>query len=200
MQVVKLNLMVGARNMHVPSHILYADGVMIFCRGTQNTLRNVMSLFSRYGEISGQKVNSSKSKFYVDSHVSSRRQGILRNILDFGLGSMPFFYLGIPIFKGKPRRLHLMPFADRIRLKVASWKAALLTITGRIQLVRSIISSMLIYSFMVYAWPVCLIKLVDQWVRNFIWSGCVDKRKVATMAWHKVCKPLEQGGFGIRSS
>lgn len=31
----KLNQMTGARGMQVPSHILYADDIMIFCRGTQ---------------------------------------------------------------------------------------------------------------------------------------------------------------------
>lgn len=69
----KFDQMKGAKGMQVPSHILYADDVMIFCRGTQSTLRNIMSLIERYGDISGQRVNSSKSKYYAASYVSSRR-------------------------------------------------------------------------------------------------------------------------------
>lgn len=128
-----------------------------------------------------------------------RRHIILQNILGFRSGALLLIYLGIPIFIGKPRRQHLMPFVYRIRIKLASWMAALLSITSRIQLVKFVISSMLNNSFMVYAWPVNLIKTMDKWVRNFIWSRDVDTRKVVTVAWHKVCKPIEEVGLGIRS-
>nr|ABN08012.1 RNA-directed DNA polymerase, putative [Medicago truncatula] len=35
--------------------------------------------------------------------------------------------------------------------------------------------------------------------RNFIWSGDTEKRKVVIVAWHKVCKPKEEGSLGLRS-
>lgn len=57
---------------------------------------------------------------------------------------------------------------------------------------------MLIYSFHIYAWLVSLLKIVDQWIRNFIWSGDIMTRKVVTVAWHKVCSPFLEGGLGIK--
>lgn len=57
---------------------------------------------------------------------------------------------------------------------------------------------MLIYSFMVYSWPVNLLKDLDRWVRNFIWSGDLETKRLITVAWHKVCCPLYEGGLGIR--
>lgn len=35
-------------------------------------------------------------------------------------------------------------------------------------------------------------------MRNFIWSGDVNTRKLFTVAWHKTCYPLKEGGLGIR--
>lgn len=64
---------------------------------------------------------------------------------------------------------------------------------------KSVIHGMMLYSFLVYSWLVSFLKEVDRWVRNFIWSGDVNKKKVVTMAWHKCCSPIDEGGLGLRS-
>jgi hypothetical protein len=58
---------------------------------------------------------------------------------------------------------------------------------------------MLFHCITIYSWPVQLIKDMERWMRNFIWSGDVNKRKLVTVAWHKVCTPFKEGGLGIRS-
>jgi hypothetical protein len=40
---------------------------------------------------------------------------------------------------------------------------------------------------------------VEKNIRNFIWSGDVDKRKLVTTSWKKVCRPLAQGGLNLKS-
>lgn len=194
----ELNLMAGPRGTHVPSHVLYTDDVMIFCKGTQQNLHSLMDLFRRYGEVSGQVINPNKSTFYSGG-LSANRQAGIANALGFSVGKLPFTYLGVPLFQGKPRRVHLQPIADRIKSKLAGWKASLLSIMRRVQLVKSIIHSMLIYSFHVYAWPVSLVKQVDNWTRNFIWAGDINTKKIVTVAWHRICNPVKEGGLGIKS-
>jgi hypothetical protein len=75
----------------------------------------------------------------------------------------------------------------------------LLSIAGRVQLVQSVIQSMLIYSLSLYSWPVALLKDVEKCIRNFIWSGDIDKRKLVTVSWDNICKPYSQGGLNLRS-
>lgn len=58
---------------------------------------------------------------------------------------------------------------------------------------------MLLYSFHVYSWPVSLLKSIDKWVRNFIWSGNTCTKKPVRVAWHKIRCPFKEGGLGIRS-
>ncbi|CAJ2632471.1 unnamed protein product [Trifolium pratense] len=36
-------------------------------------------------------------------------------------------------------------------------------------------------------------------MRNFIWSGDIDKRKLVTTSWKKICRPFAQGGLNLRS-
>lgn len=52
-----LQHMAGPRGFHTPSHVLYADDIMIFCRGSRRNLSNLMALFRAYGEASGQMVS-----------------------------------------------------------------------------------------------------------------------------------------------
>jgi len=44
-----------------------------------------------------------------------------------------------------------------------------------------------------------LLNDLDKWIINFIWSGDVDKRKLVIVPWNKSCRPVIQGGLGIRS-
>lgn len=64
---------------------------------------------------------------------------------------------------------------------------------------KSVIHSMLLYSFHVYSWPIALLNQLDNCIRNFIWAGDVNVRKLVTVAWKKVCKPTNEGGLGIQS-
>jgi hypothetical protein len=93
------------------------------------------------------------------------------NLIGFNLGTLPFNYLGVPIFKGKPKARYFIPFADKLKSKLSAWKASLLSIAGRVQLVKSVIQSMLVYSMSIYSWPASIIKTIEGWTRNFIWSG-----------------------------
>lgn len=45
---------------------------------------------------------------------------------------------------------------------------------GRLTLIKAVIASSLNHSFMIYKWPLNLIrKLVDAAMRNFLWTGYV---------------------------
>jgi hypothetical protein len=84
---------------------------------------------------------------------------------------------------------------DKIHSKLSAWKASFLSMAGRVQLVRSVIHNMLMYSITLYSWPTSLIKIVEKFVWNFIWSGDVDKRKLVIISWKKVCRPYSQEGL-----
>ncbi|KAK2424264.1 hypothetical protein QL285_034644 [Trifolium repens] len=193
-----LNLIKGTRNVMVPSHSFYADDLMIFCKGNLNGLKALKELFDKYALESGQRISNSKSTIFSGS-ITQGRLVLIAQLFNFKLGSLPFNYLGVPIFKGKPKVCHLQPIADKIKLKLSAWKASLLSIAGRVQLVRSVIQSMLTYSISIYSWPVSLLKDLEKCIRNFIWSGDIEKRKLVTVSWKKICRPLSQGGLNLRS-
>ncbi|GAU51888.1 hypothetical protein TSUD_416730 [Trifolium subterraneum] len=104
-----LNLIKGTRNFKIPSHSFYADDLLVFCKGNLSGLKALKDLFDEYALESGQVINTSKSTIFSGS-----------------------------ITPGKPKTCHLQPVADKIKLKLSAWKASLLSIAGKVQLVRDI--------------------------------------------------------------
>ena len=168
---------------------------MLFCKGTSANIQVLSDIFVRYAQISGQLINPQKSTIYAGSMSHSRILNV-SNSLGFGIGTIPFLYLGVPFFKGKPKAIHFQPLVDRIKIKLASWKASLLSFAGRLELIRSVVQGMMIYSISIYSWPVNLIKELDKYMRNFLWSG---DRKLVIVSWNTVCTPIDEGGLGLRS-
>jgi len=76
-------------------------------------------------------------------------------------GYLPFIYLGVPILVGSPKCRFLQPLVDKVKLKLASWKGKSLSMMGRIQLVNTVNTGFLAYSFNMYKWHVSLLKQVE---------------------------------------
>lgn len=108
-----------------------------------------MLLFDKYVEASGQLINKEKSHFYSSS-ISPGRISIISDLISFTHGVLPFTYLGVPLFQGKSKKVHLQPIADRIMLKLFSWKVKLLSFMGRVLLIKFVVHSILTHSFHVY--------------------------------------------------
>jgi hypothetical protein len=177
---------------------MYADDIMLFCNGKISCLNALKNLFVRYANCSGQIINVAKSTIFSGG-ISQSRLNNIANLFGFTIGYFPFNYLGVPIFKGRLKASYFFPIADKIKNKLSAWKASLLSITGRVQLVKAVIQGMTVYSMAVYTWPNTILKSIEAWTRNFIWSGNINQKKLVTVAWKKMCAPHEEGGLGLRS-
>ncbi|KAM1340007.1 hypothetical protein ACFX2H_038462 [Malus domestica] len=153
-----------------PSHVLFADYIMVFMRGTKRSMRNLMRFVEEYNLNSGQCINKLKSLVFLGKYASSRH-AIIQKVLGVSRGNLPFTYLGVPIFQGRPKRIYFQAIADKIRCKLTAWKGSLLSQAGRLQLINSVIQGILVYSFQIYAWPTNLLREVQGWIRNFFWFG-----------------------------
>lgn len=100
----KLNplLVLVSQRFPCPSHNLFVDNIMIFCRGNLRSLRNLINLIIRYAKASGQMVNHAKSKLFSSSMYEFRTHHTA-TLLAFRICSLSLSYLGVPIFKGAPK-------------------------------------------------------------------------------------------------
>ncbi|XP_057793119.1 uncharacterized protein LOC131009729 [Salvia miltiorrhiza] len=182
-----------------PTHLLYADDVLIFCRASIRNAKTIRHILEYYGELSGQVCSLEKSRIYFAKGVSSSLKRGINRVLSFTQGSDRVTYLGAPLFVGKPRASHLMSIKDRIVQKFARWAGLHLSMAGRICLVNSVIRSSLTHTMMVYSWPKSLLHEIDRKCRNFIWTGNTEQKPSCSVKWSRCCASKEEGGLGLRS-
>lgn len=89
--------------------------MLIFCKGNITNLSKLVSIFQCYANISGQVVNCGKS-FINGGSMNLSRLNILAALSGFKAGLSKFVYLGVLIFKGKPRVASLLPITNKIIL------------------------------------------------------------------------------------
>ncbi|XP_019436006.1 PREDICTED: uncharacterized protein LOC109342483 [Lupinus angustifolius] len=126
----KIHSISGPGQISTPTHVLYVDDILISCKGVKGEILALNKLILTYAQASGQHINPSKCKFFT-TQATPTRISTLPTWLGFSMGSLPFSYMGVPIFIGKPRAIHLQPIADRIVNKLTKWKGSSRSIMGR---------------------------------------------------------------------
>ncbi|XP_026460828.1 uncharacterized protein LOC113361980 [Papaver somniferum] len=173
------------------------DDVFIFCNGAKRSLKNLLKLLDEYQSRPGQIINKSKSKCFVDGATTARKQQI-SEVVNMELSQFPDKYLGVIIAPGRVTSAMVWPMVEKMQSKLVAWKGKLLSFQDRVILVKSVLSSIPIYTMEVYKWPSSVIKICEKIIINFHWSGDSDKRKYKVISWQRVCTPYQKGGLGIK--
>ncbi|XP_026378693.1 uncharacterized protein LOC113273144 [Papaver somniferum] len=191
-----MHVMVSKKGV-APTHLLFADDILIFCKGNLHSLQNLKNMLVLYERPSGQCVNYEKSKFYFGGDRISHAIAI-SNYLGMERAMFPDKYLGIQLKPGIVRHIHVHQVVEKIMDKLAGCKSKLLSFQVRLVLIKSVISSYVIHFMAVYKWPCTVIKQVESAIRNFLWSGDAEKRKYFTVLYDDLCLSKREGGLGIK--
>ncbi|XP_026410816.1 uncharacterized protein LOC113306045 [Papaver somniferum] len=88
------------RNGIHPSHMFFADDMFIFCNGAKKSIQNLMKILEEYQKISGQVIDKSKSKLFVDGITDARTMQI-KELMQIEVSSLPDRYLGVILQAGR---------------------------------------------------------------------------------------------------
>lgn len=94
--------------------------------------------------------------------------------------------------------IHLTPIFDKILVKLCTWKGFMLSIAGKLTLVKVITLNMINYTINIYSWLVALLRKFEQTCRNFIWSGDTHSRKLFMVSSKKTCHTYPKCGMSKR--
>jgi len=92
---------------HSPSvnHLLFADDTMFFCKTKKKDCTALLTILQRYGDVSGQLINTQKSSVFFSRRTPYETQLQVKQWLsiinDGGLGK----YLGLPEHFGRRRKI-----------------------------------------------------------------------------------------------
>ncbi|GJS16186.1 RNA-directed DNA polymerase, eukaryota, reverse transcriptase zinc-binding domain protein [Tanacetum coccineum] len=143
-------------------------------------------------------LQSARTSILVNG-VSSEEIVSLASLTGCSPGNLPFKYLGLPIGANMNQVSNWNILVDRFRTKLSSWKANLLSIGGRLTLIKSVLGSTGIYYLSIFNVLETINKLLEKFRATFFWGGDKENRKTSWINWPQVLAPKAHGGLGIGS-
>lgn len=178
-------------------NLYYADDLLVLATGGLEDLRIVKLILYVFEGLTGLVTNFSKTCLFSSS------LGILPDpaasaTLNCERGLLPVTYLSIPIVGRRPRRQDWEGLILKVRRKLSSWKVEHLSLGGKLTLVNSVLSVLPIYWMSLFRLPCWVIKEIDRFKRDFLWSDSdIDNPKCRLVRWKNLCRSRDQGGWGI---
>ncbi|KAL1165141.1 hypothetical protein V6Z11_A06G112000 [Gossypium hirsutum] len=88
---------------------------------------------------------------------------------------------------------------EKVRRKLDSWDAQMLSMAGRVTLARSVLLSIPNYFIQFVKIPISVCKEIEKIARGFIWGRSTTSQKPSLVKWNDCCQPLSDEGLGLKS-
>jgi hypothetical protein len=112
----------------------------------------------------------------------------------------PIKYLGMQLALRPLTKAEWQPLIDQVINCVPAWQRGMIQKSGRLILLKSVISARPIHQLMVAEAPTWVLEELVKWMRAFFWAG---KKEVnggqCMVAWDTICKPTRLGGLGVQT-
>ncbi|KAL0295890.1 UNVERIFIED_CONTAM: putative ribonuclease H protein [Sesamum calycinum] len=176
--------------------LCFADDLLLFCKADVASVRIFRQGLDEFAKLSGLHANPQKSQLILSRSAQPMREHLLA-ALQFQEGHLPLRYLGLPLLASRLSISDCQPLLLKIDSRIKGWDSIQLSFAGRLQLIKSVLMSLNVYWAMAFILPKGVIRAVEKRMRHFLWKGNsgVGYPKVA---WSEVCRPMEEGGLGIR--
>ena len=145
-------------------------------------------------------MSESKSRVYFSPNIDPDDREALSDILGFRQTECLGKYLGFPIKHKGNNNQDLGFVLDRVKCKLAGWKANLLSMAGRAVLIQASSSAIPAYIMQCNLLPGKVLDGIDRVNRNFLWGSTEEKGKMHWVGWKKVTRAKEEGGLGLQTA
>lgn len=85
----------------------------------------------------------------------------------------------------------------KIHKKLATWQGKLLSLGGRLTLIKSALSRLPLYYISLYPGSKFVIDQMNKIQRKFFWSGSLDKKSMCLVPWARIELSKIIGGLGV---
>ena len=198
-KAVSMNLWTGvdvSKNGPNITHLQFADDTLLFAPSDRQSLKNIKMVLILFQLTSGLKINFHKSEI-LGVHVAESTLRDWAQILRCKVGRFPMTYLGLPLGGSTSRVACWEPLLTRMNNKLAAWKSKLLSIGGRLTLIKASLSNLPMYFMSLYPIPKSVIEKIISIQRRFLWNGKPDQKAQALVRWEIVQLPKSLGGLNV---
>ncbi|KAG7599341.1 Reverse transcriptase zinc-binding domain [Arabidopsis suecica] len=168
------------------THLSFADDIIVFSDGSPSSLRETVRDIEDFTRISGLHINPHKSALYVGGR---NRLALMEAATAHGIPieTLPIRYLGLPLTTRSMTTHDYTPLIDKIRSRLLSWTNKHLSYAGRLQLIKSVISSISNFWCSVFRLPARCFDEIESLCGAFLLSGNPNTSSGAKICWNEVC-------------
>jgi len=199
-QARKTNLLTGLKigRKEIEVCILqFTDDTIFLCEDSLNNVVTLKVILRGFELASSLKINFHKSKL-AGINVQSNVFACYTKTLNCTQMGISFKYLGLEVGKNPRKKQFWEPVINKIKARLSVWKGRFLTMAGRICLINSVITAILLYYLSLFRAPDPLYKRITSIQRRFLWGWGSVNKSISWISWKDVCRPREEGGLGLR--
>nr|GEZ21848.1 RNA-directed DNA polymerase, eukaryota, reverse transcriptase zinc-binding domain protein [Tanacetum cinerariifolium] len=106
---------------------------------------------------------------------------------------------GVPVGCNMNRIDNWKCIVQKFALKLSQWKARLLSVGGRVSLIKSVLCNLPTYYLSLYKMPTFVLKKLESMHNKFFIRGDLDDKKATWVKWNVCLASKATGGLGIGS-
>jgi hypothetical protein len=158
------------------SILQYVDDTIIFMDDNIEKAKNLKLLLCAFEELSGIKINYHKSEIFCFCDARNS-ENMYSQLFGCQIGSYPFKYLGILMHYKKLSNIDWKALEQRIEKKLSCWKGKLLYVGGRLVLINSILTSMVLFMLSFFEVLRGVLEKIEYFRSSFFWQNDEHKKK-----------------------
>ncbi|GJV62602.1 uncharacterized protein Tco_1473430 [Tanacetum coccineum] len=166
-------------------NLCFADDLFLFARGHPSSVSVFMEALEEFKNVSGLVLSIPKSTTFFCNVPNAIKAAIISS-MPFAEGTLPVRYLGVPLISSRLLYHDCKVLVEKLEDRVNDWRNKFLSLAGRVQLIRSVLSSMHIYWASMFILPVRIIHDLNQLMLGFLWCQGEMKKGKAKVAWNSV--------------
>lgn len=157
------------------THLSFANDILVSTDGRVSLLDGVLNVMEKFARMSGLHINAAKSSIYTtgQNKLLMQQNADMRGL---SVGSLPFRYLGLPLTSKAWTRLEYEPFIDKIKSRFMAWSHRSLSFAGKLQLIKSVISSVINFWCTTFILPKVCLEEIESLCNAFLWSGSPNNK------------------------
>ncbi|KAL9235614.1 hypothetical protein vseg_010359 [Gypsophila vaccaria] len=180
------------------THLFFVDDSILFCKANLVNANNIVKIIRQYEEVSGQRINMTKSEIYFSPSTKSDVKQLIGSVIGAKTVIAPSKYLGLPAIVGKNKTEAFAYIKERIWKKLKGWKERTLSYAGREVLIKAVAQSIPTYHMGLFKLPKSLCDDLNRSISKFWWGHRDEGRHITWVAWSKLCSGKNEGGLGFR--
>lgn len=181
---------------HGINHLAFTNNILLVSRGDRSSVQTLFQQLIIFRKTLGLDINAEKSSIYFGG-VGDHLKHVTLQDAGFWERTFPFKYLGVPISPYRLLASQFFPLLHKLESTIQSWLGNNLTYTDRLELLKSVLHSMVRFWLSIFLMPSLIINQIICICQNFLWTCNIFRKNIALVAWKTVCLPKKEGGSGL---